>query len=94
MDEMNKLHEMLLKAGTNHTFMPMPVNQFGENALQIRIYRDNTFQEELDDVVFHKFSHGNQLGLLETCCLGDCDGYETAEQVFIGWMKKFFPQTP
>ena len=94
MDEMNKLHEMLVKAGINHIFLPMNVNFYGENAQQIRIYRDSTFQEELDDVVFHNFSHGNQLGLLETCRLGDCDGYETAEQVFIGWMKKFFLQTP
>lgn len=90
MDEMNKLHKMLLDAGINHIFMPMNTSIFGENALQIRIYRDDTFQKELDDVVFHDFSHGNQLGLLETYRLGNCDGYETAEQVFNGWMKKFF----
>lgn len=90
MHEMNKLHEMLLKAGINHTFMPMDKNVFGENAIQIRIYRDHTFNEELDDVVFHRFSHGYEQGLLETYHLNGCDGYETAEQVFKGWKKKFF----
>ena len=90
MYEMNKLHEMLFKAGINHTFMSMDASIFGADALQIRIYRDGTFQEELDDVVFHKYSHGYAQGLLETYTLGECDGFETAEQVFKGWMEKFF----
>lgn len=90
MDEIIKLHEMLFKANIHHTFMTMDRNIFGENAFQIRIYRDGTYKEELDDVVFHNFSHGHQLGLLETYNLGDCNGFETAEQVFEGWMKKFF----
>ena len=89
MHEMNKLHEMLLNAGINHTFMMMD-KSFGADAMQIRIYRDATFQEELDDVVFHKGSYGYPMGLLETYVLGGCDGFETAEQVFMGWMKKFF----
>lgn len=90
MYEMNKLHEMLFDAGINHTFMPMDTNLFGADALQIRIYRDSTFQEELDDVVFHRYSHGYAQGLLETYILGRCDGFETAEQIFKGWKKKFF----
>lgn len=90
MNEMYKLHTMLLDAGINHTFNLMPTDIFGADALQIRIFRDGTFQEELDDVVFHKFSHGYAQGLLETYTLGECDGYETAEQVFKGWMEKFF----
>ena len=90
MNEIVKLHEMLVKAGINHTFMAMDKNIFGEGAMQIRIYRDDTFQEELDDVVFHRFSHGYEQGLLETYHLNGCDGYETAEQVFKGWKKKFF----
>ena len=90
MDEMNKLHKMLLEAGINHTFMPMDKSCFGADALQIRIYRDSTFQEELDDVIFHRYSHGYTQGLLETYTLGECDGFETAEQVFEGWMEKFF----
>lgn len=90
MYEMNKLHEMLMSAHIPHTFMAMDAAVFGANALQIRIYKDNTFQKELDDVVFHKFSHGYAQGLLETFNLGECDGFETAEQVFNGWMEKFF----
>ena len=90
MNEMNKLHDMLLKANIPHTFKAMDKNLFGENALQIYIYRDNTFQEELDDVVFHKFSYGHEMGLLETFRLGECEGFETAEQVFKGWMEMFF----
>ena len=81
---------MLCAKGINHTFMKMEADIFGDNALQIRIYRDNTFQEDLDDVVFHKYSHGYAQGLLETYFLNDCDGFETAEQVFNGWMEKYF----
>lgn len=90
MYEITKLHKMLVEAGINHTFMVMDKNYFGEGALQIRIYRDGTFQEELDDAVFHKYSHGYCQGLLETYRLNSCDGFETAEQVFEGWVKKFF----
>ena len=90
MKEMYKLHAMLLDAGIPHTFNVMSRDFFGEGALQIRIYKDDTFQEELDDVVFHKFSHGYAQGLLETFSLGECDGYETAKQVFEGWMEKYF----
>lgn len=90
MYEMNRLHEMLLKAGINHTFTSMDKNVFGAEALQIRIYKDDTFKEELDDVIYHKFSHGFSLGLLETFRLGDCNGFETADQVFNGWINKFF----
>lgn len=90
MYEMIKLNEMLFKANIHHTFMTMDRNIFGEDAFQIRIYRDGTYKEELDDVVFHNFSHGHQLGLLETYNVGDCNGFETAEQVFEGWVKKFF----
>lgn len=90
MYEIVKLHNMLLNAGINHTFMMMDEKFFGAGAMQIRIYRDSTFQEELDDVVFNKHSHGYERGLLETFCLNDCVGFETAEEVFKGWMKKFF----
>ena len=93
MNEIKKLHEMLIKAGVNHTFMGMNRAIFGKDSVQIRIYQDNTFQKELDDVVFHKHSHGYEQGLLETYQLNNCDGYETAEQVFKGWMKKYFSKT-
>lgn len=88
MNEMNKLHEMLLSAHIPHTFMCMDYS-FGPDALQIRIYSDNTYTHELDDAVFHRFSHGYSLGLLETWRLSGCDGFETAEQVFKGWKKMF-----
>lgn len=88
MNEMNKLHEMLLSARIPHTFQCMDPG-FGPDALQIRIYSDNTYTHELDDAVFHRFSHGYALGLLETYTLGDCDGFETAKQVFEGWKKMF-----
>ena len=90
MYEIVKLHQMLCSAGIHHTFMMMYPDVFGDDAMQIRIFRDGTFQEELDDAIFHKYSHGYEQGLLETFVLGDCDGYETAEQVFEGWMEKFF----
>lgn len=90
MKEMYKLHAMLSDAGISHTFNVMPVEFFGAGALQIRVYRDDTFQEELDDVVFHKYSHGYAQGLLETFCLSECEGFETAEEVFEGWMEKYF----
>ena len=90
MNEMNKLHAMLLKAGIYHTFGLILADIFGANGLQIHIYRDNTFQKELDVVVFHEFSNGHERGLLETYILGSGSGYETAEQVFEGWKEKFF----
>ena len=90
MNEMNKLHEMLTTAGIPHTFTKMDETYFGEDAMQICIYKDDTFKEELDDVVFNMFSHGYAQGLLETFSLSECDGYETAKQVFEGWMEKFF----
>ena len=90
MYEIAKLHEMLSNAGIHHTFMMMNADIFGANGLQIHIYRDNTFQKELDVVVFHEFSNGHERGLLETYILGSGGGYETAEQVFEGWKEKFF----
>lgn len=88
MNEMIKLHEMLLSANIPHTFMSMD-GFYGADALQIRFYSDSSFEYELDDVVFHRSSHGYKLGLLETYALGDCVGFETAEQVFEGWKKMF-----
>ena len=90
MYEIVKLHSMLCSAGIHHTFMTMYPDVFGDDAMQIRIYRDGTFQEELDDAIFHKFSNGHEQGLLETYKLGGCMGFETAEEVFEGWMKKYF----
>ncbi len=56
---------------------------------QIRIYADRARTKEIDDVVCHTHSHGYHLGLLETFALNDCEGFETAEQVFEGWCKMY-----
>lgn len=41
--------------------------------------------EVVDDAMIAPDTHGSEKGLLETYKLGNCDGYETAEQVFLGW---------
>lgn len=83
MKEISKLHDLLTEAGIPHTFLPL------HDGWQIRVYADNTFTNELDDVIFHSGSHGYELGLLETYFLHECCGFETAEQVFEGWKKMF-----
>ena len=81
--EIEKLHSLLAEAGIPHIFAPL------WDGKQIRVYADSEFTRELDDAVIHSGSHGVQAGLLETCCLNDCDGWETAEQVFEGWKKMY-----
>lgn len=44
---------------------------------------------EIDDAVIHQYSYGAELGLLETLSLGECKGFETAEQIFNGWAACF-----
>lgn len=85
--EIEKLNKMLNEANIPHTFNRMP-NCIGEG-YQIRLYSDATKKYELDDAVYHTYSHGYELGLLETCRLNDCEGFETAEQVFTGWKKMY-----
>ena len=81
--EIEKLHSLLVKAGIPLVFAPL------WDGKQIRVYADSEFTRELDDAVIHSGSHGVQAGLLETFCLNDCDGWETAEQVFEGWKKMY-----
>lgn len=81
--EITKLHDMLKEAGIPHTFGPC------WDGLQICVYADEEMENELDDCVCHSGSHGYSEGLLETFCLGDCEGWETAEQVFEGWKKMY-----
>lgn len=81
--EINKLHEMLTEANIPHTFGEFPVPTMG--GYQIRMYADEGMTVELDDAICHCGSHGYHLGLLETYKLNDCNGFETAEQVFAGW---------
>lgn len=81
--EINKLHEMLTQAHIPHTF------DTAFDGFQIRIYADEEMTNEIDDCICHSGSHGHQNGLLETFTLSDCDGWETAEQVFNGWLKMY-----
>ena len=81
--EIEKLHSLLAEAGIPHIFAPL------WDGKQIRVYADSEFTRELDDAVINSGSHGVQAGLLETFCLNNCDGWETAEQVFEGWKKMY-----
>ena len=81
--EIEKLRSMLIKANIPHSFNCL------YDGKQIKIYKDNEQFYELDDVVIHSGSHGVNLGLLETYCLNECDGYETAEDVFKGWKEMY-----
>jgi len=76
--EFDKLVEMVTKAGWNYR-----VNRL-HGGKQIVLYnKSNT--EMLDDAVIHGFSNGRRAGLLETYILGDCRGWEHAEDIFNGW---------
>ena len=81
--EIEKLHSLLTEEGIPHTFAPFI------DGMQIRVYVDSNLTHELDDAVIHSFSHGAVNGLLETCSLNNCEGWETAEQVFEGWKKMY-----
>ena len=81
--EIEKLHSMLSEAGIPHILASI------WDGMQIRVYADSQLIHELDDAVIHSGSHGVEAGLLETFCLSDCTGWETAEQVFKGWKKMY-----
>jgi hypothetical protein len=81
--EIEKLHNLLTNAGIPHTYQSL------FDGKQIRIYADSEMEDELDDAVIHFGSHGVQNGLLETFCLNECEGWETAEQIFEGWLKMY-----
>ena len=81
--EIGKLHKMLTEENIPHTLEPC------YDGWQIRIYADEEMTDEIDDCVCHGGSHGHAEGLLETYLLSDCDGWETAEQVFEGWKEMY-----
>lgn len=81
--EIRKLHGLLNAAGIPHTFGPL------FDGYQIRVYEDEEMTKEIDDCVIHSGSHGVNSGLLESYCLGGCDGWETAEQIYVGWYKQY-----
>ena len=85
--EIKKLHEMLTEAGIPHTFGEFPLTYC--EGYQIRVYADEAMTQELDDAICHTYSHGYSEGLLETLVLSDCEGWETAEQVFEGWVDMY-----
>lgn len=81
--EIYKLKEMLDAEGIPNSLEPL------YDGLQIKVYHDAEKLKNFDDAVIHLFSHGSEKGLLETYCLNNCDGYETAKQIFKGWKKIF-----
>lgn len=81
--EIRKLHKMLTEEGIPHTFEHL------FDGWQIRIYADEEMTNEIDDCVCHGGSHGYANGLLETFVLNECEGWETAEQIFEGWKKMY-----
>lgn len=82
-DEIRKLNALLNAAGIPHTFGPL------WDGYQIRVYADEEMTEEIDDCVIHSGSHGYAQGLLESYCLGECEGWETAAQIYKGWTEMY-----
>lgn len=78
MTEIQKLCDLLDSKGIKYKRIPL---WGGE---QIQLYSHGVY---VDDAVCHRFSHGYEKGLLETDRLNCCHGYETAEEVYNGWMK-------
>lgn len=81
--EINKLHNLLTEANIPHIFADF------FDGKQISIYADEAMENQLDDAVIHSGSFGHQNGLLETYALTSCKGWETAEEVFEGWLKMY-----
>lgn len=86
--EIEKLHDMLSNAGIPHIYADL------YDGKQIRVYADEAMTKKLDDCIIHGGSHGVFMGLLETFALSDCDGFETAEQVFAGWQAMYNAANP
>ena len=81
--EIEKLHKMLTEIGIPHTCAEL------FDGRQIRVYADAEMTNELDDCVIHGGSYGHTEGLLETYTLNGCEGWETADQVFAGWVDMY-----
>ena len=82
-NEIFKLRDLLISENIPYTIDAL------WGGVQIKMYADEAKTRELDDVVCHPYSHGYSAGLLETYNLNNCEGYETAEQVFDGWKKMY-----
>lgn len=81
--EIRKLYAMLNEANIPCTIAPL------YDGWQIGVYADEEKTNEIDDCIIHSGSHGHTDGLLETYALGGCEGWETAEDVFNGWMEMY-----
>ena len=81
--EIGKLHYLLTEAQIPHTYLPL------DGGMQIRVYADKEMTKKLDDAICTKYSYGHEQGLLETYALNQCEGFETAEEVFEGWKKQY-----
>lgn len=84
-NEILKLAGMLISADIPFDFKR--TDWIEGEGYQIIVYHDAAKTLQFDDCIFHKYSYGYEKGLLETSVLGECNGYETAEQVFKGWNK-------
>lgn len=82
-NEILKLRNLLISEDIPHTFDSL------WGGFQIKMYADEAKTRELDDVICHPYSHGSEMGLLETYRLNNCLGYETAGTVFEGWKKMY-----
>lgn len=86
--EIFKLNDMLSAAEIPHDLIE--VNSWlADEGYQIRMYADAAHKNLIDDCICHSFSHGFSEGLLETYSLSNCAGYETADEVFKGWVKMY-----
>lgn len=81
--EIEKLHLMLTDAGIPHTYTPL------YDGYIIKVYHDEAMKKEFDDCIYHHYSNGYKLGLLDTYRISECGGSEDAETVFKNWYAKY-----
>lgn len=80
--EFVKLASMCIAANLKVSILPH------RNGLKLTLHdNDGMF---LDDAIICNGSHGYKNGLLETYNLNECDGCETAQEVFDGWWETHF----
>ena len=82
LDEIYKLKKLLEGAGVPHDIKDI------DGGKKISIYSKRG--KLLDDAILTNHSNGREKGLLETYELGDCGGYETADEVFNGWTRRYW----
>lgn len=85
--EFNKLVQMVEEVGIPHTVIGVLGGK------QIKIYADNQKTQFLDDAIINNASYGREHGLLESFVAGNCQGNETADEIFIKWKRMFKKQS-